>query len=116
MEEVTKVVEEVIKEAEEVTKEVEEVTKEEMEVTMAAEAVVEVTKVDLKVAMEVAGCRGRGGAEEVIKVATGGKVADTAGAGGRGDTDHLLFYTLLCVAFFLEPNKNLYLCIIIHDI
>ena len=81
----------------------EEVTKEEMEVTMAAEAVVEVTKVDLKVAMEVAGCRGRGGAEEVIKVATGGKVADTAGAGGRGDTDHLhFFYTLLCVAFFLE--------------
>ena len=104
----------------EVTKEVvEEVTKEEMEVTMVAEAVVEVTKVDLKVAVAVGGCRGRDGVEEVTKVETGGKVADTAGAGGRGDTDHdhwHFFYTLFCVAFFLEPNKNLYLCMKIHDI
>ena len=100
---------------------VEEVTKEEMEVTMVAEAVVDVTKVDLKEAVAVGGCRGRGGAEEVTKVETGGKVADTAGAGGRGDTDHdhwHFFYTLLCVLllFFLEPNKNLYLCIKVHDI
>ena len=65
-----------------------------MEATMVAEVVVEVTKVDLKVAVAVGGCRGRGGAEEVTKV------ADTAGAGGRGDTDHWhFFYTLLCVLF-----------------
>ena len=71
-----------------------------MEATMVAEVVVEVTKVDLKVAVAVGGCRGRGGAEEVTKVETGGKVAGTAGGGGRGDTDHLhFFYTLLCVLF-----------------